>query len=82
MQAVADRNDSEIAAWIPFTEEPNHLLHPSLHQHSALIRGRSGGVDGAGLSHLNGVGKLEDSLVNFMTQKVKQAKLTDLFRAK
>lgn len=46
------------------------------------ICGRGGAMNVAGLSHLNGVSKLKDSLVNFMTQKIKQGKLTDSFRAK
>lgn len=48
----------------------------------SVIRRSCGTVDSAGLSYLSHVRKLEDSLVNFVTQKNKQAKLADLFYVK
>lgn len=92
-QAVADLTDAEIVADIAIaaaeeaaTSDSDEDIHPptaaELASAFSVIRRCCGAMEGAGLSHLDSVSKLEDSLMNFMAQKKKQSKLTDFFHAK
>ncbi|XP_064459053.1 tigger transposable element-derived protein 6-like [Ornithodoros turicata] len=48
----------------------------------ATIRRCCGAIEGAGLSHLGGLEKIENSVMDFMTRNKRQAQLTEFFRPK
>lgn len=75
MQAEEDITDSEQAILLAAVK-----TFPTAYACASIqIRHRCGTVYNAVFSHLDGVRKLQDSLMNFMTQKKNQANLTDVF---
>lgn len=93
--AVADRTDAEIVADVASADDADLSSDESSDEHSeppctaaalasafSVIRRCCGAMEGAGLCHLDGLNKIEDSLMTLMAQKKRQAVLTDYFFAK
>ncbi|KAK8769982.1 hypothetical protein V5799_013553 [Amblyomma americanum] len=96
VQAVADLADEDIVAGIAGVqdsdssdnegncvfEETRPCTATELASAFSLIRRCCGEMEGTGLSHLDSLEKIETSVLNFISQRKKQPKISDFFSVK